>query len=173
MITIISGTNRPDSYTEAVANHYLSMLQQLDLECQLLNLKDLPPSFAFDDLYGKRTKAMQSIISQFIEPVHKFVFIMPEYNGSFPGVLKTFIDAVPPKLWKDKKAAIVGVSSGRAGNLRGQEHLTGILHYLKLHVHYNKPKISGVDHLMDGSKKLTDETTLMILLEHAQHVKAF
>lgn len=173
MITIISGTNRPDSYTEAVALHYSSVLEQLGLECQLLYLKDLPHSFAFDDLYGKRTEAMQSIISQFIEPVHKFVFVMPEYNGSFPGVLKTFIDAVPPKLWKDKKAAIVGVSSGRAGNLRGQEHLTGILHYLKLHVHYNKPKISGVDHLMDGSKKLTDESTLMLLLEHAQQVKAF
>lgn len=173
MITIISGTNRPDSYTEAVANHYLTVLEQLGLECQLLNLKDLPHSFAFDDLYGKRTEAMQSIISQFIEPVHKFVFVMPEYNGSFPGVLKTFIDAVPPKLWKDKKAAIVGVSSGRAGNLRGQEHLTGILHYLKLHVHYNKPKISGVEHLMDINKKLTDESTLMILLEHAQLVKSY
>ena len=34
----------------------------------------------------------------------KFVFIVPEYNGSFPGVLKTFIDGLAfPDTFEQKK----------------------------------------------------------------------
>lgn len=65
----------------------------------------------------------------------KFIFITPEYNGSIPGVLKIFIDACSfPISFYHKKAALVGISSGRYGNLRGIDHLTGICNYLRMHV---------------------------------------
>jgi chromate reductase, NAD(P)H dehydrogenase (quinone) len=173
MITIISGTNRVDSFTETVAMHYASELAQLGAACQVLSLRQLPVNIVFSDVYGQRTPEMQAIIDQYIEPIHKFVFVVPEYNGSFPGVLKIFLDAVSPKLWKDKKSAMIGVSSGLAGNLRGQEHLTGILHYLKMNVHYSKPKLSGVDKLFSPERQLIHEPTRLILNEHAQAVVSF
>ena len=55
-----------------------------------------------------------------------------------------------PREWAGKKACLVGVSDGRAGNLRGMEHLTGILHYLKMHVYYDKLPISVVNLVMDA-----------------------
>jgi NAD(P)H-dependent FMN reductase len=60
---------------------------------------------------------------------------MPEYNGSYPGVLKVLIDACNfPDSFYDKKAALVGVSSGKYGNIRGVEHFTGVCHYIHLHI---------------------------------------
>lgn len=158
-ITIISSTNRLDSNTEKIANYYLSILKNKTFHVDLLNLKELPESFLFSDLYGKRSDEFQKIIDKYIELQTKFIFIVPEYNGSFPGILKGFLDAVSPKLWLDNKACLVGISTGRAGNLRGMEHLTNILNYLKVNVYHNKLPISRVDTLLDTSGNLTDAET--------------
>lgn len=158
-ITIISSTNRLDSNTEKIANYYLSILKNKTFHVDLLNLKELPESFLFSDLYGKRSDEFQKIIDKYIEQQTKFIFIVPEYNGSFPGILKGFLDAVSPKLWLDNKACLVGISTGRAGNLRGMEHLTNILNYLKVNVYHNKLPISRVDSLLDTSGNLTDAET--------------
>ena len=158
-ITIISSTNRLDSNTEKIAKYYLSILKNKTFQVDLLNLKELPESFLFSDLYGKRSDEFQKIIDKYIEQQTKFIFIVPEYNGSFPGILKGFLDAVSPKLWLDNKACLVGISTGRAGNLRGMEHLTNILNYLKVNVYHNKLPISRVDTLLDTSGNLTDAET--------------
>jgi chromate reductase len=161
-ITVISGTNRADSHTERIARHYEALLKEKGEVVNYLSLKDLPPDFINIDLYGKRSDAFQKIIDKDIADQHKFVFLSPEYNGSFAGVLKVFLDAVPPRAWADNKACLVGVSSGRAGNLRGLEHLTNILNYLKVNVYHNKLPISRVDTLMDGNG-IKDEETLKVI----------
>lgn len=168
MITIVSGTNRPGSYTLAVALHYAEALRLQGHTCQVLDLQQLPRDFAFEDLYGKRSPEMSELIHTFVENVDKFLFVIPEYNGSFPGVMKTFMDAVPPRLFRDKRAALVGVSSGHAGNLRGLEHFTGVLHYLKVFVHYNKLKLSAVDKIFSDKLHITDERTAQLFAEHVQ-----
>ena len=134
-ITIISATNREDSNTEKVANYYLSVLKSKGVEVDLFSLKSLPESFLHSDLFGKRSPDFQKFIDIHIEHQTKFIFIVPEYNGSFAGILKVFLDAISPIIWSDNKACLVGVSTGRAGNLRGLEHLTNILNYLKLNVY--------------------------------------
>jgi NAD(P)H-dependent FMN reductase len=62
-----------------------------------------------------------------------------------------------PKEWANKHVCLVGVADGRAGNLRGLEHLTGILHYLKMHVYHNKLPISGVNKMMNGEGGFTED----------------
>ncbi|HET6227311.1 MAG TPA: NADPH-dependent FMN reductase, partial [Bacteroidia bacterium] len=71
--------------------------------------------------------------------------------------------AVHPDLNRGKKAALVGVSSGRAGNLRGLDHLTGVLHYLGIYVHPNKLPVSSVLSILDGQGKMKDENTIKVL----------
>lgn len=163
LITIISATNRPDSNTEKVANYYLSALKSKGIDVQLFSLKDLPESVLQTDLYGKRSDGFQKIIDTYIDKQSKFIFITPEYNGSFAGILKVFLDAIPPRMWTENKACLVGVSTGRAGNLRGMEHLTNILNYLKINVYHNKLPISRVDTLMDVQRNLTDADTLKVI----------
>lgn len=158
-ITIISATNRADSNTKKVANHYLSVLKSKGVTADLFSLKNLPESFLFSDLYGKRSTEFQKIIDKYIEHQTKFIFIVPEYNGSFAGVLKVFLDSISPKFWTDNKVCLTGVSSGRAGNLRGLEHLTNIFNYLKVNVYHDKLPISRVDTLLDEAGNIKDTET--------------
>lgn len=166
MITVISGTNRPNSNTLKIAKNYLQLLEKQGVNAQLFSLEDLPHDLAFSDLFNNRSTRFQQVIDQYILPVNTFVILSPEYNGSFPGILKTFFDAMPPALNRNKKAALVGISDGRAGNLRGMDHLTGILNYLQFHVHPNKLPISRVQLLMDEQGKITDPDTLQVLTKH-------
>jgi len=134
MITIVAGTNRKNSNSLKVAQYYRQQLQEKGYASDVLSLEDLPADFIATDLYGQRSEAFKPIQNR-VTATTKFIFIIPEYNGSFPGVLKTFIDSCTfPDSFMGKKAALVGISTGKYGNIRGVEHFTGVCHYLKLHI---------------------------------------
>lgn len=158
MITIISGTNRKDSNTSKVAELYRRLLGDRGVAVSLLSLEGLDVS--------ARTPAIEQLEKDLLSKTERFIFIAPEYNGSIPGVLKSLIDNTDvKKIWGGKKALLTGVSTGRAGNLRGMEHLTGILQYVKMHVHHNKLPISVVDKLLNGTSTISDKTTLQAIDE--------
>lgn len=173
MITIISATNRPNSNTYKIALYYLQLMKSRGVEVSLLSLEQVPADIAFNEVFNSRSTAFQQILDKYIIPAQKYVIIAPEYNGSFPGILKTFIDAMHPELIRGKKVALIGVSSGRAGNLRGMEHLTGILHYLGLHVHPNKLPLSSVLTLLDEQGNVKDASTVLALEKHAAEVLSY
>lgn len=156
MYTIISGTNRAGSYTLKVAKEYQRLLKEKGVEAGLFSLEGVN--------LLKRDEAFRKIENDILIPTEAFIFISPEYNGSFPGALKLLIDTSRThEIWWHKKALLTGVSTGRAGNLRGMEHLTGVLNYIKITVHHNKLPISVVDKLMDEHGQFTDENTLKVI----------
>lgn len=59
-----------------------------------------------------------------------------------------------------KKVALVGVSSGRSGNIRGIDHLTNIFHYLNLEVLPYKLPISRTNELVNENREIIDEGTI-------------
>lgn len=153
MYTIISGTNRVGSNTLKVAKQYQVILKEKGIEAGLLSLEDVNVL--------TRNAHFEEIEKEILIPASKYIFISPEYNGSFPGVLKMLFDTSKTHaIWWHKKALITGVSSGRAGNLRGNDHLSAILNYLKITVHPNQLPISVIDKLMDEKGNFTDENTL-------------
>ncbi len=173
MVTIISSTNRPGSYTLKLSQYYQKRLQEKGLETQLFSLMQLPGNLIESDLYGKRSDAFIPI-QQMITDTEKFLFVIPEYNGSFPGVLKTFIDACSfPESFYEKKAALVGVSSGKYGNIRGVEHFTGICHYLHLHILPLKIHIADIKNELDANGDLYKADTLKFTDEQIGKFIAF
>ncbi len=151
MYTIISGTNRVESHTEKVAAEYHRLLKEKKIDAIVFSLENV------DVLH--RNKDFQKIEHEILFPSQKFIFIIPEYNGTFPGVLKAMIDTSEiKKSWYGKKALLTGVSTGRAGNLRGMDHLSACLHYMKMNVHYNKLPISVIDKVIDKKGRLNDAT---------------
>lgn len=156
MYTIISGTNRKDSNTLRIAIQYQECLRQNKIEAQLLSLEDINPLLKDD----------QFILMEetFLARAEKFIFIAPEYNGSIPGILKLLIDEANWKTaWKDKKAMLVGISTGRAGNLRGLDHLASILHHMNMHVLPFMVPISQVDKLLNGQTAITENITVQVI----------
>ncbi len=137
MICVISGTNRQDNNTLHIARHYVNQLGRMGKQVQLLSLCDV-------DVTAKG-KAFDHLEQIYLSPAKAFVMVLPEYNGSYPGILKLMIDNSNIKAcWQYKKVLLTGVSTGRAGNLRGLEHLTGCLMHMQMLVHPNRLPISSV-----------------------------
>ena len=151
MYTIISGTNRSGSHTEKVAREYQTILKNKNIDAAFFSLNGL-------DVLS-RNEAIRKAEAEILIPAQKFLFIIPEYNGSYPGVLKALIDNSDIKnVWNYKKALLTGVATGRAGNLRGMDHLSDTLHYMKMNVFYNKLPISVIDKVMDNEGHFNEET---------------
>lgn len=172
-ITVIAGTNRDNSNSSMVAEVYAGLLNEKGMDAQVFNLRQMPHDFLVSDMYGLRSGAMEQIVDKYILHAQKYVFVVPEYNGGFPGILKAFIDCMDPAVFGGKKAALVGLSSGRTGSLLGMDHLTGILHYLKVQVHYSKLKLSLIETLKDNQRQQLDEETTSRLELHADQVIDF
>ncbi|MEP6750042.1 MAG: NAD(P)H-dependent oxidoreductase, partial [Bacteroidota bacterium] len=156
----------PGSNTEKVAAQYLQLLKDKGVEAKFVSLVGLN--------VNERNPDIKKLEKDILIGTDKFIFISPEYNGSIPGVLKSLIDHTDIKnVWWGKKALLTGVSTGRAGNLRGMEHLTGILHYVKMHVHPNKLPISVVDTLLNTDNQITDTETLKVIDEQLDEFLAY
>ena len=153
MITIIAGTNRKDSNTKKVAEAYQKILTQKNIESKILKLEEAE--------VHQRNESFVKMEKDYLLAAEKMIIVMPEYNGSFPGILKLMIDNTDVKnVWPNKKVLLTGVSTGRAGNLRGMEHLTGVLLYLKANVHHNRLPISTVHTLLNEDRILSDQLTI-------------
>ena len=167
MITIISGTNREGSYSIKFALKYAEILIDKGVSCQVLDLKDLPKNFLFSETYGKRTDSYEQLLKKYVYDPNKWMMVSPEYNGSFSGVLKSFIDSIDYRAVKGKKIAMIGVAAGKSGNLRGMDHMTNCMHYMGAEVMPNKLPISQAFKMFDGDT-LMDEDTLKLMEAHAE-----
>jgi NAD(P)H-dependent FMN reductase len=168
MITIIAATNRPNSNTLKVAKYYQRQLKEKGAAASLFSLEHLPMDVLNTDMYGKRSEAFQKI-QNMIDQTEKFLFVMPEYNGSYPGVLKVLIDACNfPDSFYDKKAALVGISSGKYGNIRGVDHFTGVCHYIHLHILPLRLHIPNIKTELDAEGNLTQADTIRFTNEQIE-----
>ncbi len=59
------------------------------------------------------------------------------------------------------------------GNLRGIEHMTNILHYLKMNVHYNKLPLSKINEELDMDGTFIHERTLAAIAEQVEGFIAY
>jgi NAD(P)H-dependent FMN reductase len=84
------------------------------------------------------------------------VIVSPEYNHSFPGLLKHMLDAYL-KEYIHKAAGIVGVSSGPFGGTRGIQNLLPVLRELGLVTIFWDVNIGPVSTAFDESGGLLDE----------------
>ncbi|MDF9801246.1 chromate reductase [Catalinimonas alkaloidigena] len=163
MITIVVGTNRKKALSAAIAAYYQKVLQEKGTESQVINLVDLPADFTATALYENNGKNNQfNRFRQVFKEHEKFVFIIPEYNGSYPGVLKAFIDGMDyPSGLQGKKCALVGLSSGVQGASIPLSHFTDVLHYLGMHVLALKVKMGEIHRYIKENQltsKVYDET---------------
>lgn len=155
MYTIISGTNRPGSNTLKVAKEYQKFFKEFGVDANLFSLEDLNSLYK-DSFFCKLEKEL-------LIPTQKFIFIMPEYNGSFPGIFKLMIDNSDIKqCWHTKKVMLVGIADGRAGNLRGLDVVTNMCHYMKMSVYFDKLPISRINSELKDDM-FSNEMTIQVI----------
>lgn len=134
----------PDGVTLSLAD-----LAAVPLYNEDLRVQGLPPS-------------VQQLREQ-IKAADAIVIATPEYNYSFPGVLKNAIDWAsrpPEQPFDGKPIALIGATPGGLGTSRAQYQLRQVFIYLNGHV-LNRPEvmISAAPSKFDADGKLVDETT--------------
>jgi NAD(P)H-dependent FMN reductase len=129
MIEIIAGTNRPNSNAMRVAQLILKHYQELGRKAQILNLADLPQELFLPTAYAEKPASFQPIQDR-ISAAEGLHIVVPEYNGSFPGVLKYFIDMLKfPESFERRPVAFVGEAAGIWGAFRAVEQVQMIFGY--------------------------------------------
>ena len=149
MIAVISGTTRPDANTLKIARLVEGILRGAGSSVTLLDLGELPPELFHPSAYGRKPVEFEPYQQAVLE-AEGILTVTPEYNGSYPGVLKYFIDLV------DKAAGFIGLSAGRWGALRSVEHLEMVFQYRQAHLFGRRVFLPGVPGLLDEDGQLND-----------------
>lgn len=158
-----------------IAQYYKGILDSKhEGESQIVDLADLPADFTGTALYENNGKIEAfNELREKVQSSDKLVFVVPEYNGSFPGVVKAFIDGFKyPEGIRDKKGALIGVSSGVQGGVFAMSHLTDIFNYLGMHVLALKPKLAGIEKNWDG-QRVTNDLYNTLLNQQAEKLVQF
>ncbi|MFI8205708.1 NADPH-dependent FMN reductase [Streptomyces sp. NPDC085937] len=134
-IAVVLASTREGRRGEAVAGWVLDQARQrsdarfdlVDLaEVNLAHLSEpMPPAM------GRYTQPATQEWARTVAGYDGFVFVTPEYNHSFPGVLKNALDHVYAE-WNNKAAAFV--SYGMDGGVRAVEALRPVMGALQIAV---------------------------------------
>jgi NAD(P)H-dependent FMN reductase len=133
-------------------NHYAAA----GVRVELLSLTELPREIFDGSAYAVKPPTMIAIQQRVLDALGLHI-VTPEYNGSFPGVLKYFIDMLKfPESFIRKPVAFTGEAAGIWGALRPVEHLQQIFGYRNAYSYPDRVFISGVTQKLDSAGGLVD-----------------
>jgi chromate reductase len=126
---IISGTNRRDSRSFEVSQLVQKMYASQGEKIEIIDLKDVGMNEVDETHYSEaKPKKLAETLAK-IQSSDGLIFVVPEYNGSMPGILKYFIDHWKyPESFEFRPVAFIGLG-GMFGALRAVEQLQMVLGY--------------------------------------------
>ena len=134
MIKIIGicGSLRKNSYNKMLLQNASSLAPE-GTEINIFEISGIP--LYNQDLESDFPKEANNL-KQSIKEADAVLFATPEYNYSFPGVLKNAIDWASRPMgdnsWNGKPAGIIGATMGGFGTIRGQSQLRQCLSPLNM-----------------------------------------
>lgn len=156
-ILIISGTNRPESHALKIARILESHYRRLNVPAVLFSLADLPAEVFLPAAYAQKPPAMVALQRRVVDALGLHL-VVPEYNGSFPGALKYFIDMLKfPESFDAKPVAFIGEAAGAWGAIRAVEQLQMVFGYRNAHSFPDRVFIPGVHQKLDAAGNFTDD----------------
>jgi len=152
-IVVIPGTNRVGSQSVLLARHVVNDYEGLGHSVDLLTL-DLEADYLNGSAYKEPTPAISARVERFLK-ADGVVFVVPEYNGSYPGILKLYLDTLPyPQGFDRRPCAFIGLAAGQFKGLRAVEHLQGVAGYRNALMYPNRVFIG------EAWKQFTPDGTL-------------
>ncbi|GHU65772.1 ACP phosphodiesterase [Clostridia bacterium] len=170
-IAVIAGSLRKESFSRKIAK-YIAGLMPENFEIDLIDLSGL-------DMYNQdlddEHRPPQSWVDfrNVIGKADGFLFVTPEYNRSFPAVLKNALDIASRPMrenkWGGKPGAIVGVTPGNMFAITGATHLRQPMASLNIQLML-KPEqfIANAAALLDENGGVKDAHKQQSLKEYAE-----
>ena len=151
-IPVILGTTRKGRMSAHAARFVFGQLQKREgISSELIDIAEL--NLPVDDA-GEAVKDPR--FSAAMERADAIVIVSPEYNHSFPGMLKHVLDSCL-KEYIHKAAGIVGVSAGIFGGARAIEHFQPVLRELGLVSIFWDVNFGRIDKVFDSNGELLDQ----------------
>lgn len=169
---IISGTDRPSSYTYKVAVIVQSIYQSLGEKVEIIDMQKMSESFSTGPQYGALVNERLKSEAEKILTSDGLIVITPEYNGSMPGILKYFIDHLKyPDSFHHRPICFIGLG-GMFGGLRPVEHLQQVFGYRNGFLYPDRIFLMGVTKaIVDG--KIQSELIQNLMVEQAKGFQKF
>lgn len=169
---IISGTDRADSNSFKVAQYIQKLWSQMGEQVEIIDLKDVKETLVSGPHYGSSGPDKLSEYTQKILNAEGLIVVVPEYNGSMPGVLKYFIDHLKfPESFEYRPVCFIGLG-GLFGGLRPVEHLQQVFGYRNAFIYPERVFMMNVWKIIQGGE-VTDATVAGLLAKQAKGFKAF
>jgi Predicted flavoprotein len=159
-VAVLLGSLSEKSVNKSFAKA-LEKLADGRLRFDYLDIAALP--FYNDDLWSNPPDAVTSL-KQRVEAADGVLIVTPEFNRSFPGLIKNAIDwGSRPwghNSWAGKPLAVVGASPGNIGTAAGQGHLRSIVPVLGF-IQMGQPEVYFTikPGLIDEHSEVTDDQT--------------
>jgi NAD(P)H-dependent FMN reductase len=150
-IPVILGTTRKGRMSAHAARFILGQIEQRQgIVTELIDLAavSMPIDDAGEDIKDARFSAKMA-------RADALVIVTPEYNHSFPGLLKHVLDSCL-KEYIHKAAGIVGVSAGPFGGVRAIQDFLPVIRELRLVNIFWDVNFGNVANVFDASGKLLD-----------------
>ena len=168
MISLIIGTNRPGSGTHKIAAHIGEFYRDLKVPLHVLDLEKLPPEIFLPSSYARKPESFRPFADAVLQSAGLHV-VVPEYNGSLPGVLKYFIDMLKfPESFENRPVCFTGLASGIWGGLRAIEHLQQIFGYRNAPCYPRRVFLPQIHNLLNDSGRMNDAEMLGRLKSQAE-----
>jgi len=168
-VGVIIGSLRKDSFCKKVAGA-LKTLTPASLELEEVEIGNLAMfNQDFDD--EGNTPAEWKAFREKIKKLDAVLFITPEYNRSFPAVIKNALDIGSRpygyNAWNGKPGAVVSVTPGALGAFGANHHLRQVLVFL------NVPTMPQPEAYIANASALFNENGELINEETRQFLKSF
>lgn len=144
--------------TLKVSHIIMEKLKEQNIEAQLCDLNQLPKDLFVPEHYWNTPESFKPFQDKILN-ADGLINVIPEYNGSFPGVYKYFIDLLKfPDSLRHKPSAFVGLSAGYFGALRSTEQAEMIFQYREAHIFGRRVFFPNVEEkLSEDKKSIVDE----------------
>lgn len=162
-ITILSATDRPGSMSLKVSKFVQTKFNEQGAETDLVSLEDYPLADVAGGKYGTDIPSVIDFNERVLD-ADGLVLVIPEYNGSFPGILKVFVDYLPfPDAFEKFPIAFIGEAAGAFGALRAVEQMQLIANYRNALNFPERVFMQRVSKIFNETDGITDQMTAKLM----------
>ncbi|APE05940.1 MULTISPECIES: NADPH-dependent FMN reductase [Alteromonas] len=168
-ILAFAGSTRDGSFNNAIVKVAAQGAKEAGAEVTLISLADYEMPIFNEDEEAEFGIPENALAFKALLMEHDgFLIASPEYNSSYPALLKNAIDWAsrmsegekPLQAFKGKVAGIMAASAGGLGGLRVLVVLRMLLENIGMVVNPNQKAIAKVNTLLDDSGNVSDEKTI-------------
>jgi chromate reductase, NAD(P)H dehydrogenase (quinone) len=171
-ILIFAGSTRLKSFNRQLAAATARLARDAGAEVSHIELADFDIPLYNADLEARGTPADVIRLKQLMLAHPAWIICSPEYNGSYPALLKNTLDWASSPVqghpqWRDgtlpfrgKVVGVLSASPGAQGGLRAQSHLTPLLLNLECWVAPRSYALGQAGQAFDAQGQLVGEARI-------------